>query len=787
MVSLIWLACAAPEVRLHVEHRGCQFDVDGTCIADEELQLWIPAALDDVTVKGASSVRLDTNESGGTHAVLSEPRGEVVVRAGRGVWRLTVDPERPRDPMRSKMDMARSIAAEEPTRAASTYREALTLATPADHRDAQFGRARLHYIEVFELGHPMPETAPLEVSPPGPDGDLAFFERWTLAVWASETGRYRQALRHLSSAKVLDDRFGGERRWQLDQITADIHERLGDRQGALEVLQPHLRPADPCQTVYTSLARWDLELTLHEDGLGPLSPVQMVQGTEDTVQALTSARAHGCPLLSHLAADVYTDAARAAMLVGDADRARAHLSKVDLATARDTTRTFVDILRLAISGDAVQGSTEPRRHSTASDQLRLRRARARALHRLGTPNKALDAYEQLIDDTLRLGPLVPLEQGRAGFYGWCESLVDAAVPLLVAQGRLEDAWSLIARTRQAYVAHLRGPDLAEDTGWRHAREQLGTLWRRRRDHIAALADAPADEMSTLHDKIQRLDTEMAELADSALTDITPTPYTGEGLQLTSLRADNGLLYLLRKGEHIEASSNLHTLAAQFRGQTLRIPHAQVQPWLQNARVDGERLDEIAQTVWSLGGQASALPEIRRALVVADPNGTLWSARAEAEEAATTLRARGVEVVWLSGADATMTRVHQHLREVDLFHFSGHASYGDGPWDARLELADGWLDARSVLALDRVPSIAVLAGCETLRSSERGVSDLGIAQAFVLRGSAAVVGTSEEVDSATARAVSTAFHEALVDRTPIAAFHAVRQSDIDTSAFQILIP
>ena len=96
------------------------------------------------------------------------------------------------------------------------------------------------------------------------------------------------------------------------------------------------------------------------------------------------------------------------------------------------------------------------------------------------------------------------------------------------------------------------------------------------------------------------------------------------------------------------------------------------------------------------------------------------------------------------AEASAEAVRDRLATADLLHYAGHGTYsGFGGWESSLLLAEETrLTLGDLLALKRVPTWVVLSGCDTGRSSaETPVEGLGLAHAFLLAGSQAVVAST----------------------------------------------
>jgi CHAT domain-containing protein len=147
------------------------------------------------------------------------------------------------------------------------------------------------------------------------------------------------------------------------------------------------------------------------------------------------------------------------------------------------------------------------------------------------------------------------------------------------------------------------------------------------------------------------------------------------------------------------------------------------------------------------------PKQRRALLVADPRGDLPGAAAESVAVRHVLQLgpRPWTIDELSTKAASLDAVRKRLAGADLFHYAGHGSFsGFGGWDSTLLLAGNThLILGDLLALDSLPRWVVLSGCDTGRSSaEAPVAGLGLAHAFLLAGSEAVVASTRPTDDRT---------------------------------------
>jgi cellulose synthase operon protein C len=196
------------------------------------------------------------------------------------------------------------------------------------------------------------------------------------------------------------------------------------------------------------------------------------------------------------------------------------------------------------------------------------------------------------------------------------------------------------------------------------------------------------------------------------------------------------------------------------------------------------------------------PAATSALVVADPRGDLPAARAEAQRIAGMLRERGgLEPLVLQGREATHRAVRDaiELRQTSLLHYAGHGVFeGRDGWESGFPLAaGGWLSVGDVLVLRRAPDLVLLSGCETARApSGSSAAGLGLAQAFIVAGSRAVVASSRPVDDTLAERLMTALHRALGANAGIDLAASLREAELavrrespgaDWAAFRVLVP
>ena len=176
-----------------------------------------------------------------------------------------------------------------------------------------------------------------------------------------------------------------------------------------------------------------------------------------------------------------------------------------------------------------------------------------------------------------------------------------------------------------------------------------------------------------------------------------------------------------------------------------------------------------------------MPGGQRALLVAAADADLPGAEAAAREAATRLRQAGATPEMLIGPAATSAAVLGGLADAAWVHFGCHATSDPRePSGGLLHLPGGdVLTVRQVSAAQpEVARLAFLAACSTARAPERLPGQaIHLANAFLLAGFSAAVGTLWEVDSADARAVTSGFYARAAavapQRQAFALHHAVR--------------
>ena len=109
---------------------------------------------------------------------------------------------------------------------------------------------------------------------------------------------------------------------------------------------------------------------------------------------------------------------------------------------------------------------------------------------------------------------------------------------------------------------------------------------------------------------------------------------------------------------------------------------------------------------------------------------------------------------LTDDDATAESFLASLPGASVLHLAAHAVYdAEFPLSSRVRLADRWVTAREIAGRLRPGALAVLAGCETGRTTDwSGEDRLGLIRAFLASGAASVVASLWRLPDEPARAL-----------------------------------
>lgn len=436
---------------------------------------------------------------------------------------------------------------------------------------------------------------------------------------------------------------------------------------------------------------------------------------------------------------------------------------------------------------------------SAENLWRATYGRARALDRLSRTSMAADALrdaESLVDQQL-LG--IPLDEGRESFSDQWAAGSRLYVDLLLRLGRTGEAFEVARQARGRVLRQLAAAaqletltkeqrkerddaltqywelrneiDQEAAQEWQQPSNQLLPQQRereRRLRGVRAVLDRILRSTGLPNERAQALGPRQARPGELTLT-YFPLARPGAWVGF----ADDG--QTIASHQFVMPTGSLATDGAQarlaehvlapFQAEILASSRLRILPYGKLRSVDfhalpfaGKALLETKPVVYGLDlpVSAPAPPATRQAVVVADSRGDLQAAQIEGRDVRSVLL-EGLppwNIDLLEGSRATAEALRQAIgKGIDLFHYAGHADFsGRGGWESQIPLAnDSRLTLGDMLTLNRAPTWVVLSGCETGLSDETSqVESQGLAHAFLLRGSKAVVAATRRVDDKIAR-------------------------------------
>lgn len=366
------------------------------------------------------------------------------------------------------------------------------------------------------------------------------------------------------------------------------------------------------------------------------------------------------------------------------------------------------------------------------------------------------------------------------------AVVSLHVELLLRQGLKAEAFAVARHGRSRIVRQLeRSNHLANMT--LEEREQWDSLWKEYQERRAQLEERASAEWALPENEkepdrnARKAEAEaIQEILDRAVLIVKgPSKKRSEGQLSPPLPGELILSYEpLSQGwegfaasgktievRHLELPRDIGSLSAEEKARLLLVPFRASIEKAKRIRIlpSGPLLDvdfhalpfgegillEKVPVVYGLDlsvSTRSRRSSSRHALLVTDPQDNLPGASIEARNVVQALES-GLKP-WtteeLKGEQASPSVVQERLAIADLVHYAGHGIFsGLGGWDSGLLLAeDTQLTLGDILALERVPTWVVLSSCDTGRSSsETPVASPGLAQAFLLAGSQAVVAST----------------------------------------------
>jgi hypothetical protein len=441
-----------------------------------------------------------------------------------------------------------------------------------------------------------------------------------------------------------------------------------------------------------------------------------------------------------------------------------------------------------------------------ASRFRARVGLARALRARGKLREAADELaraEALLDEELLL---IPLGEGRESFVGnrldSARELVDVLLLLGEPAPALEVARQ--ARARPLRLLALRDRIEALDAAARATWDRHVSSYLRGQSELTALQQGawrvPIAELPALAEKSAQLARTTRAAMDAAYTvvrdDGSPLPASPPGtLSLHYFPLPEGwVLFARLDGElravRLRSTSDTgvpspDTLLTDVSDLVERASTVRVVSYGALGDVDfhalpfaSGMLSDRAIVVYGMDvhGRAREARPLERALVVINPRGDLPGASQEGAVIKSLFARAGAQATWLEQAAASHERVSAALGTVDLFHFGGHGkAEGLLGLQSRLWLAGhDVLETAEVLALERVPQVVVLSACESARGATQSDANLGVAQAFILRGTRVVLAATRAIPDHTGVTLAKVLYaDGIANVTPVGMHSSLR--------------
>ncbi|MDB4936396.1 MAG: uncharacterized protein JWP87_3368 [Labilithrix sp.] len=621
-------------------------------------------------------------------------------------------------------------------------------------------------------------------------------------ILASETGDSRNALRLLRDAESRATRLGMNRLARNARAARALEMQvLGRVAESVTVLEEQGRDPEVkgCERVEIA----------NDLGWGCLLANEQASARERAPQDPTSMlRAaledKGCSD-AYLRSFALGNLARYELSQGNHAGAEKHLADAKLAVRepRGTER----LAWLDLDARILLAKHEPARALAAFDEERaLARAgllldpewsaligRAEALQELGRRADAVTALlaaEEVLDRAILL---VPLGEGRGTYVAERSRSARAAIELLLALGRNDEAARVARRSRTRVLASVERSSRIELLAsgdrarweaalrtYRSAREAIDAEaandWQLPADALARATEARKERERALHASFEAA---MAVLTRAARAD-------GEPVQEERIApGDLELVIHPGKKDWIVFAADAAKTTAHRVPDPNAAPDAlapalfdPIAPRVKAARrvrvraygswlavdvhalpFEGAPLLEKVAVDYPLGLRAASREPAfdRRALVVGDPDDSLAAARAEATFAGKALEGRLVPTLLL-GPAATSRAALAALPRAGLFHYAGHAVQTVAEdWSSHLRLVDGGrLTVADFLALAPAPRKAVLLGCDAARAFGEA-EGVGLAQALIAAGTEEVLAPVKQVPDTLAKTLAEALY------------------------------
>jgi tetratricopeptide (TPR) repeat protein len=635
-----------------------------------------------------------------------------------------------------------------------------------------------------------------------PEGIAAY--AYFLAFISRASADYRALLRELRAAKE------GAARAAMPILERDAEMMLAlafgdigrERDGldALRAMASRYDDAPACEQYRYADARGWFALEIED-------PAVRQEGLDWVARAI--AIAAKCPDPRALA-NTRVNSAYGHLLTGDIAAATAALADLRLAGGDRSLKTAIYAAeiegRIALARGRAKDAL--RAFETADDlantsvlpaeQHRAAVARGEALVTLGRTAEAVEAFERAERILDGGSAIIPLGEGRGRWLGARDQSAQRLVSTLLSRGDVRIAIDAARRARTRTLRNLaarqRIDDLAD--GQRAAFEHAVSTYRRARAELDGDSELDwkrsASELARIRNARSAKEAELRTALDAAYAIVQDSPSSEAKLQDLAPSSPGELSLLLfplpdelivfgvgggeprvhrvrsprlddpaRLGasifagalaDEIEHSTAVHVMAhGPLRSIDVHALPFRGAPLISRVPVDYP-LD--------VGGMMPPPAPGGGALFVFDPSGNLEGARREMAELEKIRFPPDLRVTFLHGDGATSAAVRQGIAGARVLHYAGHGHFaGEDGLESALPLAaGGHLQVGDILTLASPPELVVLSACEGAReSTDARAQALGLAHAFVLAGSEAVVATTRPVNDDLARAVSIRLH------------------------------
>lgn len=764
---------------LEVEYGGCWevLEPGAACIlgSRRELRLWIGGVAQTRVELRIDGRRVDAVVEAvreGKRFIVQVPLGAKKVDAsveapgGRAAWSLPLEK---RQTGETRLGMVEELN----KRADLVYQAILS-------RDLEGARGLL-------AGFQLPSKAPAEIRCLLP---------YLKALLAEREGDYRSALAEIARTIEITDRVSADRLlWLAQEERALLLRGIGRSKEAAKLFEalvnsPH--PRNSCETAQLLNNQAWSTLLARETGERLEDPTRLLEqalATYETCEGVTAEKSVNILLNLALAHLQEGRLPQAKALLLQSHQLEPHpplphtLWWLDLEGrfALSEQRT-AEALRLFKELGELAAET-----SSFDSMLRAAFGQAQAylaLKKGGPALRILGQAEALLDEQ---SLQIPIHEGRERFVVARRAIVSLRIDILLDQRRIAEALAVARHARSRVLRQLADAYRLEtlSPNQRTQRARLLADYDARRAALEARASEdwklPADQLGQER-AARKAEAEVAQrLLDEAFL-VLGGPSTGSVAESPPRPGELLLVYhplapgwvgFAADGTTVEA--HRFELPPTLLSEPKKLAERLLLPY--RARIErAERLRVLTsgpldsvdfQALPFSGGvllagrpvvygldlpvaQHAPRPPGRQALLVTNPRGDLPGAVLESKAVRETL-ASGAGP-WackeLTGDEASVPAVRTSLATTDLLHYAGHGSFSglDG-WESSLLLADETqLTLGDLLALEAVPTWVVLSGCDTGRSAaEIPVAGLGLAHAFLLAGSRAVVASTRPAD------------------------------------------